>query len=553
MVVPIGNTANRSIFSPTNFNTTITALNVKSSIPTMSSANDIGMDIPTGQVSASEFKVREKNPVSSVNLSRESLMASSGCSTPYHNRMDTDMDFNPTIEELNLELSYETEQEKALRVSMAANHQEIMRPPNVHNEDPPTHAPYEEEVINIQLPYDLQASTEPELWSGSFHPISLHESIEHFASDSKNIKVSLNFLAKYIKNKQVNGGKVNELIDFNNMDDAIWNFISSVYEAKWNTLYTDQKSNTLRTKISAKFTPKSNPPNNGNKKEIAKPVPVTINKVPPLPPLPAKTKKEVNIIFKYFHPKKSTVENNIQSNNTNSRKSYAQASKTSINTSEVLKIKKTFLSLNAYKINQVNNIVNGQNKPKPHIKITTKGPSRKQVIIPMSGENVISFMKSSSLHVANINRLLHNTKSDVLVDYIHSDNTSITVITNKVAQHSDMSIINQYVKNSNDINSLQVEESRLPKSKFYLKIIGILFFPHANSQEKLTSNDIEMILKQNHIFDNISLALKPRVIKVSPKSDMSIVWLDIWDVQSSNNAKMLINRCFNVGNYIATI
>ena len=62
-----------------------------------------------------------------------------------------------------------------------------------------------------------------------------------------------------------------------------------------------------------------------------------------------------------------------------------------------------------------------------------------------------------------------------------------------------------------------------------------------------------MILKQNHIFDNISLASKPRVIKVSPKSDMSIIWLDIWDVQSSSNAKMLINRCFNVGNYITTI
>ena len=66
-------------------------------------------------------------------------------------------------------------------------------------------------------------------------------------------------------------------------------------------------------------------------------------------------------------------------------------------------------------------------------------------------------------------------------------------------------------------------------------------------------NDIEEILKQNHIFDNISLTSKPRVIKVSLKSDMSIVWLDIWDVQSSKNTKMLINRYFNVGNYILTI
>jgi len=328
-------------------------------------------------------------------------------------------------------------------------------------------------------------------------------------------------------NKQINSGKINELNDFDGMGDAIWNFISSVYEAKWDALYTDQKSNTLRSKISSKFTPRTNPSNNGNKKDIAKLVPVTINKVLPLLPLLAKTKKEVNVISKYFYPKKSTVKNNVQGNNINSGKSYAQVSKTSINTSEVLKIKEMFPSLNAQKINQVNNIVNGQNKPKPCIKMTTKGPSRKQVIISMNGENIIFFMKSSSLRVANINRLLRNTKSDVLADYIHSDNTGITVTTSKVAQQSNLSIINQYVKNSNDINSLQVEEPRLPKSKSYLKIIGIPFISHANSQEKLMSNNIKTILKQNHIFDNISLTSKPRVIKVSPKSDMSIVWLDI--------------------------
>ena len=186
-----------------------------------------------------------------------------------------------------------------------------------------------------------------------------------------------------------------------------------------------------------------------------------------------------------------------------------------------------FPSLNVQKINQVNNIVNGQNKPKPRIKMTTKGLFRKQVIMPISSENVISFMKSSSLYIANINRLLRNTKSDILVDYICSDNTGIMVITSKVAQQSDMSIIDQYIKNSNDINSLQVEEPCLSKSKSYLKIIGIPFFPHMNSQEKLTSNDIKTILKQNHIFNNISLTSKPRVIKVLPKSNMSIVWLDI--------------------------
>jgi len=165
------------------------------------------------------------------------------------------------------------------------------------------------------------------------------------------------------------------------------------------------------------------------------------------------------------------VKNKAQTSNGKSGKSYTQVSKPSVNTSEVLKIKEMFLSLNAKKIDQMNNIVNGQSKPKPCIKMTTKGLSRKQIIIPMSSDNISSFMKNSSLNVANINRQLCNAKTDILVDYARSDNTGITIITNKVTQQSDLSIIDQYMKNSNDINFLQVEDSRLPKSKSYLKII----------------------------------------------------------------------------------
>jgi len=330
--------------------------------------------------------------------------------------MDTAPDGSPSNGEVTnerLELSYETEQEKALRIGKATNQQDTLRPQDTNNEATPSHVQHEDDVVNIQLPYDPQVLTEPELWSSSFYPISLHGSIEHFTSDSKNIKVTLNFLAKYIQGKQVN-----DLNDFDGMGDAIWNFISSVYAAKWDTLHTDQKTNTLRSKISEKFTPRT-PPSNGNtKKDTLKSTPITINKAPPLPPLPAKTKKEINIISKYFYPKKPSVENNAQPSKGQLGKSYVQASKSSTSTSEVLKIKETFPTLNAQKIDQVNNIVNGQSKPKPCIKMTTKGPSRKHIIIPMSSDNVSSFMKNSSLNIANINRQLCNAKSVVLVDYV---------------------------------------------------------------------------------------------------------------------------------------
>ena len=116
---------------------------------------------------------------------------------------------------------------------------------------------------------------------------------------------------------------------------------------------------------------------------------------------------------------------------------------------------------------------------------------------------------------------------EIVVDFIRSNPISLVIVTNKVAIQSDLQIIDQYVKKSEDINKLQVEEPRLPQSKFYLKITGILYFPNGRTQECLNASNVKTVLKQNQIFDDIKLASRPRVIKVSPKSDMSIIWLDI--------------------------
>jgi len=191
---------------------------------------------------------------------------------------------------------------------------------------------------------------------------------------------------------------------------------------------------------------------NKNNKEITKLVPISIKKAPPPPLLSAKSKNDVNSISKYFQGSKSTMEPKKLT------KSYAQASKQSASTSEVLKIKESFPVLNMKQIDQVNNIVKGNQKPKPHIQMTTKGLSRKQIIVPMSNDNNNVFMKNSAAHVASINRFLRNAKLEVVVDYIRSDPIGLSIITNKVALQSDLQIIDQYMKKSKDINELQVEE-----------------------------------------------------------------------------------------------
>ena len=494
----------------------------------MNASINTGMDKSTGTNPGTNNKTRGRSSRIEKNLSRDTSISSTCSSVIYHERVTMnngmDVDSDPPTE--SPALSYEEEQEKELCLKKVAETTNNTRPQGGNNKASSIqvnhggHVPIDrtrgqdpcdddDNVINIQLPYDPNVPMEPELWSGNFHPISLHGFIEQIALDTKSIKDSLNFMARYISNKKVNLKTANDLKDLDGIGDVVWNFLSLVYQSGWNSLHTDNKLKTLREKISSKFTPRIVPSSTQkSNKPAPKPVPASIDKVLPPPPLPAKMVKEVNVISRYFQNKNSTNDNKSK-NESKTTKSYAQASKPSANTAEVLKIKNAFPALNAEKIDQVNNIIKGTTKPKPRIQTTMKGPSRKQIIIPMSKENIDSFIKNSSLYVSNINRQFCNAKSEILVNYIRAEPLGITVVTNKVSQPSDLMLIDQYIKNSNDVNTLQIEEPRLPKSKLYLKIIGIPYYLYSNSQERLTSNDIEMILKQNQIFDNISLASKP--------------------------------------------
>ena len=73
--------------------------------------------------------------------------------------------------------------------------------------------------------------SDPETWSSNFHLVFLHGSIKYLASDVKNIKDSLKFITKYITNKKIDSSKTNDFADFKGIGEAVWNFISSIYDA----------------------------------------------------------------------------------------------------------------------------------------------------------------------------------------------------------------------------------------------------------------------------------------------------------------------------------
>jgi len=121
------------------------------------------------------------------NWSRDSSMSSTVSSTIYHEKMELnngmDIDSDPLVE--SPALSYEDEREKEIRLRKVAettnntrlqgvnkeasstqvNHDNHVSIDNMHVQTPCVD---DNNVINIQLPYDPNGPMEPDLWSGNF-------------------------------------------------------------------------------------------------------------------------------------------------------------------------------------------------------------------------------------------------------------------------------------------------------------------------------------------------------------------------------------------------
>jgi len=92
-------------------------------------------------------------------------------------------------------------------------------------------------------------------------------------------------------------------------------------------------------------------------------------------------------------------------------------------------------------------------------------------------------------------------------------------MTNKVISQSNLNTIESYIKNVDAIKLENIVTSCLSQLKSYLKIISIPYIME-NTNTPINSNVIEAIIKFTYIFNDVCLASKPCIIKVSPKSDI---------------------------------
>jgi len=285
-------------------------------------------------------EVRGRSLVLSAHHSRTLSLSSSDCDEDYATRVQKESDRmdedNPVATSDSLQLEYATPKSQENQVSKAADPNNNSRQQHVVNIVPALNniSLSSNNMVNVQLSYNINQALDPESWDGNFQAISLHGSIEHLASDIKNIKDSLIRMHKYILGKTIDGNKANSVKDLKSVGKAAWNFISLIYKAHWDSLIVDGSNMSFRNKVKAKFSPQiSKMPVNVKDKEVTKSTYVS----PLLSPILAKFPKKINEISKY-------QEECVFS----SKKSYMQASSKTSSSNvamETLKIKEIFLHL----------------------------------------------------------------------------------------------------------------------------------------------------------------------------------------------------------------
>ena len=124
--------------------------------------------------------------------------------------------------------------------------------------------------------------------------------------------------------------------------------------------------------------------------------------------------------------------------------------------------------------------------------------------------------------------------------------------TNSVASAAELEVIKQWLKKTAGLGESTEVEPRLPQSKSFLKILGMPYWD-SKSSLPITPAQVEAALSNSPLFEGITLASMPRIMKASPSSDMSVIWIDIWDSQKGLKGKTLINRSFNFGRHTATV
>jgi len=135
------------------------------------------MDININKYIDNYDNVRKRSPSPNSINSRSALVSSKASTISYYERIEIqndfpDEEFREPID--NSQLSYYDKSQESRCVNMVTDPVFPQGPQHVSNKVPALNSSCptcinNDDVINIQLPYDPNHSTEPELWDSNFH------------------------------------------------------------------------------------------------------------------------------------------------------------------------------------------------------------------------------------------------------------------------------------------------------------------------------------------------------------------------------------------------
>ena len=128
----------------------------------------------------------------------------------------------------------------------------------------------------------------------------------------------------------------------------------------------------------------------------------------------------------------------------------------------------------------------------------------------------------------------------------------MSMSTNSVVSAAELEVIKQWLKKTAGLGDITEVEPCLPQSKSLLKVLDVPYWD-SKSSLSITPAQVAEALSSSPLFEGVTLASMPRIMKASPSSDMSVIWIDIWDSQKGSKGKTLINHSFNFGHHTATV
>jgi len=115
------------------------------------------------------------------------------------------------------------------------------------------------------------------------------------------------------------------------------------------------------------------------------------------------------------------------------------------------------------------------------LKMTTHGPTRCQVLIPLDTPTAEVIVTNIAIAVESWSRGLVEAHSKLKVESVHKAWDRISMSTNFVASAAELEVIKQWLKKVTGLATSTVVEPRLPQSKSFLKILGVSYWGNNSS------------------------------------------------------------------------